>query len=71
VSVGFCKVEVKLFGPVQEYELAPVTVAVNESIPDEHKTLGVAFMVDVGDAFTVTLAVVLVLVPQPLVPDKV
>ncbi len=46
-------------------------MAVNESVPDEHKTLGVAFIVDAGEAFTVTLVVVIVFVPQPLVADNV
>jgi hypothetical protein len=63
VIVGFCKVEVKLFGPVQEY-VAPATVVVVRLIVFPLQTGELLPALAVGALLTVTTT--LEVVKQPL-----
>jgi hypothetical protein len=66
-AVGFCTVELYAFGPLQLQLVAPVAAPVRVSVEPIQTGLGVADAVTaVGDEFTVTLAVVAVVVPQLL-----
>jgi hypothetical protein len=62
--IGFCKVEVKPFGPVQIYVLPPV--ALNEIVPPVHTVLPEAVIV--GVVLTVTLTVAFEVHPPTAVP---
>lgn len=53
--VGFCTAEVKLFGPVQEYALAPFGKAVSESVCPAQSVELLAAVGAAGIGLTVTL----------------
>ena len=71
-AAGFCTVELYVFGPLQLQLVAPVAAPVNVNVEPVHTGFGVADAVTAaGVEFTVTLAVVAVVVPQLLTALKV
>jgi hypothetical protein len=72
IAVGFCEVELYVFGPFQLQLVAPVAAPVKDSVEPMQTGLGVAEAdTAVGVVPNVTFAVTPLDVPQPLVAVSV
>jgi hypothetical protein len=66
-TVGFCKVEVKPFGPLQVYVAPDTVLAVKLSVVPVHNGLLLPTEGAAGRGLTVAEVVVIVLLAQPVV----